>query len=192
MAVPTIRFRTFPISTATTAIDSEAERKGTITGESVVSTGSGNELDFGDIDISGGAADSPVKMLAWDVTADGGNTKVETFKMWLSTNGFDQAGTVIKFRAISGTDNAAPSLTENYVADAVTTSYTFEDLPEAEPGAINVYPSDEGTEMSLSTTSDDVVMAAMYAAIADNETTGTYKGLDVGYELQFSFKYSYS
>lgn len=192
MAAPTTRFRLIPNNTATTAVDTAAERIGAIAGSSTISTGAGNEADFGTVDISGGAANSGVLTMLWDVTADGGNTTVETFKLWLSSNGFDQAGSVIKFQPLSGADQAAPSNTENYVQSATTGSYTWATMPEAEPGAQNVYPSDEGSSMALSTTSDDAIMWAMYAAIASGETTGTYKGTDAGYELQFSFKYSYS
>lgn len=192
MAAPTTRFRTFPIAVTVAELDTAAERLAAIAGQSVISTGAGNELDFGTVDISGGASNSLVKMLVWDVTADGGNTLVEDFKLWLSSNGFDQAGSVLKFQPISGGDQGAPSNTENYIVNAVIGSYTWASLVEAEPGAQNVYPSDEGSSMVLSTAADDVIMAALYAAIADNETTGTYKGTDAGYELQFSFKYSYS
>lgn len=192
MAEPTTRFRSWPISLATTAIDTAAERLASVAGQGIVSTGAGNELDFGTVDISGGAANSLVKMCAWDVTADGGNTTVEAFKLWLSSNGFDQAGSVIKFQPLSGGDQASPSNTANYVANAVVGSYTWATMPESEPGAQNVWPSDEGTSMALSTTSDDVIFWAEYAAIAASETTGTYKGTDAGYEFQHSFKYSYS
>lgn len=192
MAEPTTRFRKIPLTTAVADIDTAAERLAAITGESVVSTGAGNEADFGTVDISGGAADSGVQTILWDVTADGGNTTVETFKLWLSSNGFDQAGSVIKFQPLSGGDQGTPSSTENYVVNATTVSYTWANMPESEPGSQNVYPSDEGTSMVLSTTSDDVIMWAMYAAIASGETTGTYSGTTSGYELQHSFKYSYS
>lgn len=192
MAEPTTRFRKIPLTTATTAIDTAAERLASITDQVVVSTGAGNEADFGTVDISGGAANSGVLTILWDVTADGGNTSVSTFLLWLSSNGFDQAGSVIKFQPLSGGDQGSPSNTENYVLNATTGSYTWATMPEAEPGAQNVYPSDEGSSMVLSTTSDDVVMWAIYAAIAASETTGTYKGTDSGYELQYSFKYSYS
>ena len=193
MAEPTTRFRDIPLTTAAADIDTAAERLGSISGENTVSTGAGNELDFSTVDISGGAANSGVKMCLWDVTADGGNTTVETFKLWLSSNGFDQAGTVVKFQPLSGGDQGSPSLTENYVANATTSSYTWANMPEDdEPGTINVYPSDEGTSMALSTTSDDVVMWASYVAVASEETTGTYSGTTSGYEFQFSFKYSYS
>lgn len=192
MAVPTTEFRTWPITIATTAVDTAAERLAAIAGESSVSTGEGNELDFGTIDISGGAANSTVKMLMWGVTADGGNTTVETFKFWLSSNGFDQAGTVVKYRPISGGDQGSPSNTENYIQNATTGSYSFTTLDESEPGAQNVYPSDEGSSMALSTAADDTIMIALYVAAADSETSGTYKGTDAGYEFQYSFKYSYS
>lgn len=192
MAAPTTRFRKIPLATAAAAVDTAAERKAAIASEAVVSTGDGNEADFGTVDISAGAANSGVQTILWDVTADGGNTAVEAFKLWLSSNGFDQAGSVIKLQALSGADQASPSNTENYVANAVVGSYTWGDMPESEPGAQNVWPSDEGTSMVLSTTSDDVVMWAMYAAIAASETTGTYKGTTAGYELQMSYKYSYS
>lgn len=192
MAAPTTRFRKIPLSTATTAIDTAAERLAAISGESTVSTGDGNEVDFGTVDISGGAADSGLQTILWDVTADGGNTTVETFKLWVSSIGFDVAGSVINFQPLSGADQGTPTNTENYVADATTASYTFTQMPESEPGSQNVWPSDEGTSMALSTNSDDVIFWAMYAAIADGETTGTYKGTDSGKELQFSFKYAYS
>lgn len=190
MAAPTVRFRAIPISTAGTAIDTPAERIGVISGSSVVSTGSGNELDFGTVDISGGAANSAVKQLIIDFTADGGNTLVDTFKFWLSSNGWDQAGTVLKMRAVQGSDGT-PSLTEEYIANATTASYTFANAPETEPSQ-NLYPSDEGTSMALSTTSDDALMVALYVAVAASETTGTYKGTTSGFEFQHSFKYSYS
>ena len=192
MAAPTVRFRTFPISVTVAELDTAAERLAAIAGQSVISTGAGNELDFGTVDIAGGAANSTVKMLVWDITADGGNTLVEDFLLWLSSNGFDQAGSIVKFQPISGDDQGAPSNTENYIVDAVIGSYTWATLVESEPGAQNVYPSDEGSSMVLSTAADDVIMVALYLAIADSETKGTYKGTDAGYELQFSFKYAYS
>ena len=191
MSEPTTRFRLIPNATDPTAIDTPGERTGAISGEQAVSTGAGNEADFGLVDISGGAANSSVLTALWDVTADGGNTLVENFKLWLSTNGFDVAGSVAKFRALSGTDNSTPSNTENYQTNAITSTYAFGDMPEAEPDE-NLWPTDEGTSMDLSTTSDDAILWAMYLAIADGETTGTYAGLTAGYELQFSFKYSYS
>ena len=192
MAAPTVRFRTFPITVSVAELDTAGERLAAIAGQSVISTGAGNELDFGTVDISGGAANSLVKMLVWDITADGGNTLVEDFLFWLSSNGFDQAGTVLKYQPISGDDQGSPSNTENYIVNAVVGSYTWGTLDESEPGAQNVYPTDEGSSMVLSTTPDDVIMVALYVVVADNETTGTFKGTDAGNEFQYSFKYSYS
>ena len=192
MAVPTVRFREIPNDTPTTSVDTAGERIADIAGQAIRSTGAGNEANFGIVDISAGQADSPVLTLLWDITADGGNTLVENFKLWLSSNGFDQAASVIKMVALSGADQESPTNTENYAVNALTDSYTFADMPESEPGTQNVYPTDEGSSMVLSTASDDVVMWAMYAFVGDNETTGTYSGTTPGYELQFSFKYSYS
>ena len=83
MAAPTDRFRQHTGSEATDATNSEAERKGALTGDATVTHGdppaSGDELDFGTIDISGGQANSSVVNIRWDVTADGGNTTVEDF-----------------------------------------------------------------------------------------------------------------
>jgi len=192
MAAPTTRFRKIPQATTVEAVNTDAERLAEISSQSVVSTGEGNEADFGTVDISSGAANSDVQTILWDVTADGGNTTVEAFMLWLSDNGFDQGGSVVKMQPLSGADQESASNTENYIANGVVGSYTWGDMPEADPDAQNVYPTDEGSSMVLSTVADDVIMWAMYAAIAASETTGTYKGTTSGYELQFSFKYSYS
>lgn len=281
MAAPTTRFREFPIASATTLLDTAAERLAAVSGESSVSTGTGNEVDFGTLNISSAAQQSAVKLVAWDVTADGSNTSVSAFKLWQSSEGFDvadeasdalgtpwattsanptitfasahgfavgdtitfsgttslvpsdvldgvhtvatvpssttitiylsaaistapSAGSAVRkgsgnnFRPISGADQGSESATENYVANAVvgTTSaapsYKFEPLPTSEPGSQNIYPTDEGSSMALSTTSDDVIMFALFCNIALTETTGTYKGTDSGYENQLSLKYTYS
>jgi len=192
MAEPTTRFRLIPQTTAAAALDTAAERLAAISGEAVVSTGEGNEVDFGTVDISGGAADSDVKTVLWDVTADGGNTVVEDFKFWLSSNGFDQAGSVMNFQPLSGADQETPSDTENYIAEAGVEDYSWATAPESEPETQNLFPSDEGSSMALDTASDDVLMWAMYLAIASGETTGTYRGTVTDYELQMSLKYSYS
>jgi hypothetical protein len=192
MAEPTTRFRLIPQTTAAAALDTAAERLAAISGEAVVSTGEGNEVDFGTVDISGGAADSDVKTVLWDVTADGGNTVVEDFKFWLSSNGFDQVGSVMNFQPLSGADQVSPSDTENYIAEAGVEDYTWATAPESEPETQNLFPSDEGSSMALDTASDDVLMWAMYLAIAAGETTGTYSGTVTDYELQMSLKYSYS
>lgn len=197
MAEPTTRFRLIPQCTTVAALDSEAKRLAAIAGQSVVSTGIGNEVDFEEVDISGGAANSGVKTVLWDITDDGGNTLAQTFKLWIpsASIGFDIAASVVKVQPLSG-DNPGPGVnTEDYVVNGVVGSYTWATMVESEPGAINIWPSDEGTSMVLPGTngaSDDVVFWAWYLAIADGETTGIYKGTDAGYELQFSFKYSYS
>ena len=193
MAEPTTQFRLIPQNTAVADIDTPAERLAAIAGESAVSTGVGNEVDFDTINISSGAADSDVRTVLWNVTANGGNTTVETFKLWLSSNGFDVAGSVEKVQPLSGADQGAPANTENYIANGVVGSYTWATADEAEPGAQNVWPSDEGADMDITGgASDDVIMWAWYLAIAAGETTGTYKGTDANFELQHSFKYSYS
>lgn len=192
MAAPTVRFRVIPQSTLATAIDTPAERIGTITDQQVVSTGEGNEVDFSTVDISGGAANSEVRTIIFDVTDDGGNTAISNFKLWLSSFGADMAGTEVKFQPLSGADQTSPSDTENYVEDAAIEDYTWATLPESEPESQNVFPSDEGSTMALSTTSDDGIMWAEYIAIAAGETTGTYRGTVANYEFQHSFKYSYS
>jgi len=191
MAEPTTRLRKIPNSTAATDLNTPAKRLGDISGQDVVSTGEGNEADFGTVDISVGAADSDVLTFLWDITADGGNTLVEDFKFWLSSEGFDQAGTLCKFAALSGADQGSPSLTQNYVENAIVSSYSWTTLPDSQPGSINLYPSDEGSSMALSTTSDDAILFAVYLAVADGETTGLYKDADAGYEFRFSFRYSY-
>jgi hypothetical protein len=190
MAVPTTRFRTFPRATTVAELDTPAKRKAAISGESAISTGGGNELDFGTVDISGGTANSLVFYGIWDVTADGGNTAVDTFKFWLSDNGFVQAATHPQFQPISG-DDGTPSSTEAYIVDAVVGDYTWIEMPEAEP-SVNMYPTDEGAGMVLSTTSDDAIMWAEYVLVAASETTGTYAGVTASFEFQHSFKYSYS
>lgn len=194
MAEPTIRFRLIPQNTSVASVDTPAKRIGTITGEVAKSTGAGNEADFGSIDISSGAANSDILTMLWDITADGGNTLAETFKLWVSSNGFDIAGSVLKLRTLHGNEEGAGPWddTEQYIVSAVIGDYNWTTMLETEPGAINIWPSDEGTSMVLSTASDDAIMWAMYCAIAAGETTGTYKGTDTGMELQFSMKYSYS
>jgi len=187
MAAPTTRFRLIPQDTPV-----EDERLAAISGEAAKSTGEGNEVDFGTVDISDGAEVSGIKTILWDVTADGGNTVVDTFKLWLSSNGFDIAGSIMNFQPLSGADQAAPSDTENYAVNAAIGDYTWAEIPESEPASQNIFPSDEGASMALDTESDDAIMIALHLAIAAGETTGTYKGTDAGYELQLSLKYSYS
>ena len=193
MAEPTARFRTFPrTTTTTTQLDSAAKRIGTITGESVVSTTGGQEHDLGIVDITGGQADSAVEHVLWDITADGGNTVVDTFRVWLSLEGFTEAGTLVYLAPLRGSADGGTSNTDPYVQSAITSSYPkVAAIATSEPSQ-NVWPSDEGTVMSLSTTSDDACLWAHYVAVDASEITGTYKGTDSGKEFQYSFKYNYS
>ena len=198
MAVPTHRLRQFDGSEATTAFNTEAQRKGSLTGDATVNFGSppsgGAPLDFGTVDISGGAANSGVVNIRWDVTADGGNTAVSDFKLWIlpADFGFTGGTTDTKFQAISGSDQGSPSLTENYVQNAVVGSYTWATVPTSEPGSINLYPTDEGSSMVLSTTSDDAICWANYLAVDAAEVTGTYEAATSGKEFRFSYAFSYS
>ena len=198
MAVPTSRFRRFPGSDATTAFNTEAQRIAALTGDAAVGFGAppagGTPVDLGIIDISGGAANSAVQYVRWDITADGGNTLAEDFRLWFPTadDGFDQAGTLLKFQPISGSDQGAPSLTENYSQNPVVGDFTWATFPAADPAAINVYPTDEGSSMVLSTGSDDVVAWAIYLAVDAVETTGTYEAATAGFEFRMTYQFSYS
>lgn len=194
MAEPTTQFRLIPQSTTVAALDTAAKRTAAIAGQSILSTGIGNEADFGEVDISAGAANSGVLTILWNVTVNGGNTLAQTFKLWLSDNGFDIAGSVVKVQPLSGDDPGPGVNTEDYVINGVVGSYTWATSVESVPGAINVWDSNEDTSVDITTpgTTDDAIMWAWYLAIADGETTGIYKGTDAGYEIQFSYKYSYS
>jgi hypothetical protein len=192
MAAPTARIRTIPLSTEATAINTAGKRTGSISGQAVVSTGSGNEANFGTVDISAGAANSDVLMMLMDFTADGGNSVVEDFKLWLSASGFDMEDTALMYAPLSGSDQTGAAETENYQKDASDDTYSFTALPDSEPGSQNLFPSDEGSSMDLDTTSDDALMWAWYLAVASGETTGTYKGTDTGNEFRATIKYSYS
>ena len=195
MSEPTTRFRMIPQATTVEAVNTSAERLAAIANQEVLSTGAGNEADFGTVDISGGAANSLPVTVIWDVTDDGLNTLVEDFMIWMSSNDFDIAATVCKFQPLSGADQGGASDTENYIANGVVGSYTWATMPEADPAAINLWPTNEGSSMVCAGNNgaaDDVVMWAMYMAVGALETTGTYYGLTADFELQFSFKYSYS
>lgn len=192
MPAPTARIRTIPLGTEASALNTAGKRIGAITGQAVVSTGEGNEANFGTVDISQGAANSAVLMMLMDFTADGGNSVVEDFKLWLLASGFDMEDTALKFAPLSGADQTEADATENYQKDATTSTYSYQDVPMSEPEAQNLFPSDEGASMALSTTSDDALMWAWYLAVAAGETTGTYKGTVTDYEFRATIKYSYS
>ena len=197
MGVPTNVMRQFPLATLETAVDTAGERLAAIGSESSVNLGSppaaDSPLDFGTVDISGGNTYTDVANALWHVTADDGNTTVEGFKLWwlVADRGFTDAASLAFFETLSGADQGTPSTTENYVETAVYTDYTGNAMPTAEP-AQNLFPTDEGTSMALSTTSDDALMWAQWFIIDADETTGTYEAADSGYELRFSFEFAYS
>jgi hypothetical protein len=194
---PSTQFLDVATATAEADLDTPAERSAFAgTG---VSTGLGNEWDFGTVDISGGAANSAVKTLFWRVTEANGNDTVDNFKVWLSNEGFDQVASVMRFTdgGLSFDDTGAPANTQTYVQSAGIGTYTFADIPTpAEPGAQNVYAANDAGSITItnitSPTPSEVVAFAAYFAIADEETTGTYRGLKIDYQLQCSFKFDYS
>lgn len=200
MAAPSTVFLDIPLATAAAAIDTVAERKAFV--GTTISTGISNAWNFGTVNISDGAADSGVKTLFWKVTAANGNTTVDNFKFWLSQNGFDQAGSVMKYLPI--TCESGGTITnndDNYEANALVGTYSgWLTTPEAEPGAQNVFCANDATSIDITGVTvnnySDVVCVVGYFAIADNETTGTYWGRDPednpGYSLRCAFKYDFS
>lgn len=184
MAAPTTEFNEILTSLAADALDTNAER---LAIDDVISTGAGNELDFGNVNISGGAANSSVKAMFWQVTVWGTNTQVENFRFYIPAAkiGFDQAGSVINY-ATWKLD--APS---EWVQNPTTGDVGVTQLPESEP-AQNVFQGGDGTTTYITDVDADTCEAiAMYVAVAAGETAGTYKGTDAGFELQFEFTYDY-
>ena len=182
MSAPTTEFNQLIMTLAAADLDSNAER---LAIDNVISTGDGNELDFGSVNIAGGAADSSVKAFCWQVSNYGANTQVENFRFWLSTNGFDIAGTVIKYATWKLDD------VSEWVQNATTGDVGATELPESEP-AQNVFQGGDGSTTSITTGDNDTTEAvAMFVAVAAGETLGVYKGTDAGDEFQFSFKYDY-
>lgn len=197
MAAPTVEFWLVPPATAEADVNTPAKRTALETG-SELSTGAGNEADFGTVDISAGAANSAVVTVAWKATANGGNTAIDNGRLWLATApGWAQAASVVNVQPLSGADEVSVTNTENYTVSAGTGDYTWAEMDEgADPGQ-NMWkagPDDTVTALDITTpgTSDDVYFWAFYCAIASGETTGTYTALDSGYELQFSLKFEYS
>jgi len=197
--IPTTKFRNIPLATATTAVDTKSERAGVVSGESVVSTGGGNEWDFASVNISGGAANSAVRTIFWDVTYANGNDTVDNFKFWLptATNGFEMASDML-FTTLSFDDvGTTTNVSDVYAANATVGSYNgWAVIPASEPSQ-NVYSAVDTTSIAITgvTTSgeaSEVVAIAAYFAIADEETTGTYRGTTSGYELQCAFKFDFS
>ncbi len=203
MAEPTIRLRGGPKNNAETLYDSPAKRIAAITGDYAVTAGTppagGNELDFGIIDISGGAAESTVTMIRFDITLDQGNTLIEDLKLFLllADNGF--SATVVNF-----TDGGLHTVTEDpntntsrYVIDADSTDYAGSPgwlaVPATEPGSLNLYAPDDLTSLTLAAdAANDSIMWANYLAVGAGEVTGTYVADSAGKEFRYSLTYSYS
>lgn len=191
MAAPTTKYGDLPLATATADMDTSGERTTLLGTLDEVSTGAGNELDFGSVDITGGAADSNLKAFLWGVTSWNSNTSISNFRFWLSSNGFDDANTVVKWV------HCALDPTSEWVPSAVVASYAaapnggWATLPEAEPSQ-NVYGADGSATSIASTANDSLEAIAMYVSVGASETLGTYKGTDSGYEFQFTLKYDYS
>lgn len=202
MAVPTTGFKSFSRTKAYADLDTLAERIGSGTGWgsggfTTVDTGA-NPLDFGTVDISGGNANSNVFYLTWKVTANGGNTIVDNFRVWNETSspdywGFTLAGTMLRMAPIVW--NGSPTYGQNYVINATTGTYTWSNINTAGAPSQNAYPAG-GTALSCNITTigttEDLVAMAMYLAVADNEITGTYQGTTSGKEFRGSFRYDYS
>lgn len=189
MATPSTEFIAITMSDAAAALDTAGERVA-YSGDGNVDDSGSNNLDFGSVDITSGAGNSEVKAVLWRVTDDGGNTSVSNFRLWLSSNGFDDAATVVRFVA------AKLDPVSEWVPSPTPASYSFSDLPEAEP-AQNVNAAD-GSSTSLALdgdngpSNDTTEAMVLYVAVGANETLGTYSGVTAGSELQFTFKFDFS
>ena len=208
MAIPTTQVRMIPNVTATTAVDTAAKRRAAIASETSIATSTGglssqvNPADFGTVNISGGPADSGVLHLMWSVTNAQGNTSASSFILWMSTFGsnFAKALTAVNFRRISGADVVTPTNSENYIANALTSSYTFAALqengtaPAANLGSAgdDSLPSASSINITTPGTTDDVVFWASHMHVDTGETTGTYTGNSATTGLQASFQYTYA
>lgn len=198
MAEPTTEFRTFTNSAATTEVDTPGERTGgAITGENAV-LATGDPLDLGIVDISGGTNDSSIQNMLWRVSANGGNTLAEDFGIWQLTpsqEGFDQAGTLLKVQHLMGADGTPAGNQEEYVSSAGIGSYSnWTTIPTTEGAEFTLLDSLGNTSVDITTpgTSDDAIFWAHYLVVAASETTGTYEDLTSGFEFQASYGYSYS
>lgn len=201
MAAPTTAFKKHPRTLVATTLDTLAERLDATNGWAsanftTVDTGA-NPLDFGTVDISGGAANSLVFYLAWKVTANGGNTLADNFRVWYETTspdnwGFTLAGTILKQAPMKYETGGANG--QLYTVNAVTGTYTWSDVNVAGAPAQNAYAGGGATSVNITTigTTEDLVAVAQYLAVADNETTGTYQGVTAGKEFRGSFRFDYS
>lgn len=208
MPAPDTQVRLIPNATLATAVNTPALRRAAISGETSIATSTGgtstqvNPADFGTVNISAGAADSPVLSLMWSVTANGGNTSVSAFSLWMSVfaANFTKALTAVNFRRLSGADVATPANSQNYVANSVVQSYTFAGLqengiaPAANLGSAgdDLLPASSSIDITTPGTTDDVVFWASYMHVDALETTGTYTGSSAATGLQASFQYTYA
>ena len=199
MAKPTIVMDQFPFDTLDAAVDSATKRKGVISGEATIDIDpfGTNRLDFGIIDISGGTADSIVTYQRLYFSADGGNTLVEDFELFLLTAdyGFSAPTNVqITEEGLASSTEGAGVETQLFHAlgSPVRGDYTWTTLWPTEQSARNLRPPNDGTSMVLSTTSDDAIMWASIISVDGSELTGTCKDADAGKEFRPSITSSYS
>lgn len=192
MADPTLLKRTFPNDpNAVTNTNTQSKRvTGTISGESIVSTGAGNEIDLGTIDI--GSLGAVVNCIIC-VNANGGFTAMDDLRLWHSSDGFVTSN--VEFVALS--QDGTPTNTETIVASSDETDYTEANIPKTLPGSNNLWRADDDTQTSTdittpATPTDDAFMFALFSNIIAGETSGTYKGTDSGFEQQFSIRFSFS
>lgn len=200
MAAPSTAFKKHPRTLVATTLDTKAERLDSTNGWGSANfttvDASANPLDFGTVDISGGANNSLVFYLAWKVTANGGNTLADNFRVWYETTspdnwGFTLAGTALKQAPIRYEAGANGQL---YAVNATIATYTWTDVNVAGAPAQNAYSGAGATSVDISTigTTEDIVAVAQYLAVADNEITGTYQGVTAGKEFRGSFRFDYS
>lgn len=187
MAAPTLEFIWIANSAVVEDLDTSGERLA-YTGSGAVDD-SGTPLDYGSVNIAGGAVNSEVRCLLVRVNSWEGNTVIENFRFFIddgSTHwGFDQGATEVKW----ATAKLDPS--SEWVQNPETDSYAYGNIPHSEP-AQNVYEAD-GSSASITSGDDDSTEAIItYVAVASGETTGTYQGVTAGYEFRYSFKFDYS
>ena len=201
---PSTQFNQFPTSSATTAVDTAAERVGTISGETTLATNNGtsdtdlNSWDFGTVDISATAGQSAVKHLVWSVTDNKGNTAADNFRLWMdgtTQNGFVNSSVMKISRLAAPAGGTTGNLDSAYTANAITTSYTFNTIASTSGSPTLIDVCDDTTSIDISNlgTTDDALMLAAYMQVELDEQTGTYDGLNTaGYELQVSLKFDFS
>jgi hypothetical protein len=203
MAEPTIRLRGFAFDETDEAINSPAERLAALGSDYPVTAGTppgaGNELDFGIIDISGGAANSVVQNIRFDITLDQGNTLIEDLKLFLlvADNGFSATTVFFTDGGLHSSLEDPNTNTSLYVFEADDTDYSGSPgwlaVPATEPGSLNLYAPDDSTSLTLTgDAANDTIMWANYLAVGGGEVTGTYVADSSGKEFRYSITYSYS